>query len=108
MASLMRHLPSRLQELLLAPERETTQRYYSRPFKETRAELVRRLLDPPLTLEETARLLNVCPMTVRRHTNRGTLPHFRTAGGQRRFRLSDVLAFVERQGGLSDEEEEKV
>src|SRR5207249_2975324 len=58
-------------------------------------ELVRRLLDPPLTLEEVARLLGVCPTTVRRYTNRGCLRHFRTPGNQRRFRLSDVLEFME-------------
>ncbi|MDR3710915.1 MAG: helix-turn-helix domain-containing protein [Capsulimonadaceae bacterium] len=66
---------------------------------ETRDELISRLLDPTLTLEETAQVLNVCPTTVRRYTNRGNLPHFRTAGNQRRFRLSEVLAFLRAQEG---------
>lgn len=66
---------------------------------ETREELVGRLLDPALTLRETARLLNVCPATVRRYTNRGVLKHFRTKGNQRRFRLSDVLEFMEKRLG---------
>jgi excisionase family DNA binding protein len=61
---------------------------------ETRDELLNRLLDPILTLEETAIVLNVCPATVRRYTNRGILPHFRTQGNQRRFRLSQVLGFL--------------
>lgn len=65
--------------------------------KETREELLARLLDPELTLEEAAQVLNVCPTTVRRYTNRGILSHFRTMGNQRRFRLSQVLAFLESQ-----------
>lgn len=68
---------------------------YKRVKKETREEFLQRLLDPVLTLQEVARLLNVCPMTVRRYTNKGILPCFRTAGNQRRFRLSDVLRFIE-------------
>ncbi len=65
--------------------------------KESREELVERLLDPTLTLSETATLLRVCPTTVRRYTKRGVLKCFRTPGNQRRFRLSDVLDFIERQ-----------
>ncbi|MFQ5809531.1 MAG: helix-turn-helix domain-containing protein [Armatimonadota bacterium] len=68
-----------------------------RSADETRDELIERLLDPELTLQETAKLLNVCPTTVRRYTNRGVLNHFRTPGNQRRFRLSDVLEFMGRQ-----------
>jgi len=69
-----------------------------RSATETREELIERLLDPHLSLQETAKLLDVCPTTVRRYTNRGLLAHYRTPGNQRRFRLSDVLAFMERQG----------
>jgi excisionase family DNA binding protein len=69
-----------------------------RSENETREELIERLLDPHLTLQETAKVLDVCPTTVRRYTNRGLLAHYRTPGNQRRFRLSDVLAFMERQG----------
>jgi len=74
---------------------DVAQNSYKSTFRETREELVQRLLDPPLTLEETARLLGVCPTTVRRYTNKGQLSHFRTMGNQRRFRLSDVLEFLE-------------
>lgn len=77
---------------------EVAQNSYS-VFKETREELLQRLLDPQLTLEDTARILNVCPTTVRRYTNRGLLKHVRTAGNQRRFRLSDVLSFMESHMG---------
>jgi excisionase family DNA binding protein len=78
-------------------QEEVAQKYYTRNFKESRAQLIERLLDPTLTLEDTARVLGVCPTTVRRYTNRNVLPHYRTVGQQRRFRLSDVLAFLERQ-----------
>jgi len=69
-----------------------------RTATESREELIERLLDPHLTLQETAKVLDVCPTTVRRYTNRGLLAHYRTPGNQRRFRLSDVLTFMERQG----------
>lgn len=68
-----------------------------KPASETRQELVKRLLDPVLTLREAALLLEVCPTTVRRYTNRGLLNCFRTPGNQRRFHLSDVLEFMERR-----------
>jgi excisionase family DNA binding protein len=65
---------------------------------ETREDLLKRLLDPELTLGETAKILNVCKMTVRRYTNKGILPNIRTAGNQRRFKLSAVLEFIEKYG----------
>jgi excisionase family DNA binding protein len=74
---------------------DVAQNSYKSPFRETREQLVQRLLDPPLTLEEAARLLGVCPTTVRRYTNKNQLRHFRTGGNQRRFRLSDVLEFMD-------------
>jgi len=67
------------------------------PAKESREQLIERLLDPTLTLSETAALLGVCPTTVRRYTKRGVLNCFRTPGNQRRFKLSDVLNFMEQQ-----------
>lgn len=75
-----------------------TSHYYTGDFKETRQELIKRLLDPQVNLEEVSRLLGVCPTTVRRYTNRGWLNHHRTKGGQRRFLLSDVVVFVEKHG----------
>lgn len=69
----------------------------SRKATETRQELVQRLLDPTLTLREAALLIDVCPTTVRRYTNRGLLNCFRTPGNQRRFHLSDILEFLERR-----------
>ena len=75
-----------------------TRKYYPvRGRDESREELIARLTDPVLTLEETARLLGVCPATIRRYTDRGWLRCFRTEGNQRRFRLSDIVAFLEEQ-----------
>lgn len=64
---------------------------------ESREQLVQRLLDPVLSLEEAATLLDVCPTTVRRYTNRGVLKCYRTPGNQRRFRLSEIMSFMERR-----------
>ncbi len=68
-----------------------------RPMTETRAEIIRRLLDPELTLHEAAAVLNLSKATVRRYTDQGRLACLRTGGGQRRFRLSALLAFLDRQ-----------
>ena len=87
-------VPHHLQTLFSSVDAEIAQNSY-KTFKETRGELIQRLLDPVISLEEAARVLNVCPTTVRRYTNRGVLRHIRTAGNQRRFRLSDVLVFME-------------
>lgn len=98
--ALWNRLPHHIQLLASIPEpieEEVAAKYYTRGFKETRQQLIERLLNPTLTLEETARVLGVCPATVRRYTNRGILPHHRTVGQQRRFRLSDVLIFLEQQ-----------
>jgi excisionase family DNA binding protein len=66
------------------------QRQRLRP--ENRAQMLERLTNPLISLHEASVLLGVCPATVRRYTVSGVLPHVRTTGGQRRFRLRDVLA----------------
>lgn len=91
-------LPKNIEFLCSFYDDSVTANYYRGEFKESREELINRLLDPQLSLEETSRLLGVCPATVRRYTNRGWLNHHRTVGGQRRFRLSDVVKFVEVHG----------
>lgn len=104
-------IPAHIRALFEGETEEVAQRSY-KTFKESRASLIERLLDPTITLEDTARLLNVCPTTVRRYTNKGILKHFRTPGNQRRFKLSDVIAFLESRkagrisgGGKSKPEE---
>ncbi len=91
-------LPKNIEFLCSFYDDSVTANYYGGEFTETRTDLIRRLLDPELSLEETSRLLGVCPATVRRYTNRGWLPHHRTSGGQRRFRLSGVVQFVQEHG----------
>src|SRR6185312_14160618 len=81
-------LPKNVEFLCSFYDDSVTKNYYRGEFKESRQDLIRRLLDPELSLEETSRLLGVCPATVRRYTNRKWLMHHRTTGGQRRFRLS--------------------
>lgn len=96
-------LPKNIDFLCSFFDDSVTANYYRGEFKESRQELVRRLLDPELTLEETSRLLGVCPATVRRYTNRAWLKHHRTQGGQRRFRLSDIVRFVNEHGRFPEE-----
>lgn len=65
--------------------------------EETREEILERLVNPTLTLEEVAKIVGVCKATIRRYTAQGVLPHYRTPGNQRRFKLNDVLQFLESQ-----------
>src|SRR5206468_7287904 len=96
--SIWQALPKNVEFLCSFYDDSVTKNYYRGEFKENRQELIRRLLDPELSLEETSRLLGVCPATVRRYTNREWLTHHRTTGGQRRFRLSDIVKFVDEHG----------
>ncbi len=91
-------LPKNIDFLSTFFDDSVTSHYYRGEFKETRKDLIKRLLDPELSLEEVSRLLGVCPATIRRYTNRSWLEHVRTKGGQRRFRLSGVVRFVETHG----------
>ena len=92
------NLPKTVELLTSLYDDGVTANYYRGEFKESREELIQRLLDPQLSLEETSRLLGVCPATVRRYTNKGWLEHIRTQGKQRRFKLSQILRFVEKHG----------
>lgn len=47
-----------------------------------------------LTPGEVARLFKVSTVTVASWADQGLLPHFRTPGGQRRFRQEDVDRFL--------------
>lgn len=96
-------LPKNVEFLCSFFDDAVTANYYRGDFRETREDLIRRLLDPELSLEETSRLLGVCPATVRRYTNRDWLNHHRTKGGQRRFRLSDIVKFVQAHGRFPEE-----
>lgn len=61
---------------------------------ETRSEMLERLTNPQISLHEASVILRVCGATVRHYSDAGYLPHLRTPGGQRRFYLKDVMAFL--------------
>ena len=65
--------------------------------EETREELLERLVNPTISLEEAAKIMGVCKATVRRYTEKGILQHYRTPGNQRRFKLNDIIHFLEEQ-----------
>ncbi len=96
-------LPQHIQILAKLPDEtsEVADKHYKR-YKETRREMLERLLNPVLNLEEAARLLGVCPASVRRYTDRGLLAHHRTEGNQRRFHLADVVAFIQARDQVED------
>ena len=64
---------------------------------ETRRQLIQRLENPELSLQEAAILLGVCRATVRRYCDEGSLRHIRTDGGQRRFYYQDIKEFIRKQ-----------
>lgn len=53
-------------------------------------------VDPLLTPAEVARLFRVDPKTVTRWAKAGKLRSFRTLGGHRRFKESEVQALLNR------------
>lgn len=58
-----------------------------------------------LPLQETARLLRLCPTTLREHVRLGHIRYVQIGSGTRRitrmFRLSDVTEFLERQSQIA-------
>jgi photoactive yellow protein len=56
-----------------------------------------------LSSQKAAAILKVAVSTVKRWTDEGLLPCTKTAGGHRRYRLSDVQRFSSLQGGIADE-----
>jgi excisionase family DNA binding protein len=74
------------------------------PSTETRSQLLERLLNPLIKIGEAAKLLEVSLGSVRRYSDCGALQAVRSPGGQRRFRLCDVLALLDaRQEEETDE-----
>jgi excisionase family DNA binding protein len=51
-----------------------------------------------LTLGQAARFLGVAQSTIRKWSDEGRVPTFYTPGGHRRYRRSDLDAFLERSG----------
>ena len=94
-------LPHTQPEPVISRVRQTQpvqQKEDQRPSREqTREEIIERLVNPTITLEEAAKIMGVCKATVRRYTAMGILPHYRTPGNQRRFKLNDIILFLENQ-----------
>jgi len=55
----------------------------------------RPLAEPLLTTMEVAAIFRVARNTAARWADEGLIPSFKTPGGQRRFRKSEVLAVLE-------------
>lgn len=55
--------------------------------------------DPILTTREAARLLGIAVSTAQQWIENGVLPAWKTPGGHRRVRLSDVSALLRRRAG---------
>lgn len=75
----------------LPPEKETK----LRSFMEKREHLLRGLLDPKITLEESALILAVPKETVLQFVDEKLISCHRSAGSHIYFKLSDVLSFLE-------------
>ena len=61
------------------------------------ASMVAHEIGPMLTASEVARMLHLHVNTVKRLGDRGELPFYRVCKrGDRRFRLDDVMAFLDR------------
>ena len=88
--------------LIRVEKRKVTKSYLNE-----REKLLKRLLDPQISLRESCIILNVSRATLRRYTDKGLIPYLRTAGGQRRFRLSDLLEFQEKREKKVKEELDK-
>ena len=56
-----------------------------------------------LSSQKAAAILKVAVSTVKRWTDEGLLPCTKTAGGHRRYHLSDLKRFSSLQGGIADE-----
>lgn len=82
-------------EVLFSDETLVKQR--RRGTQETRRQLIARLENPELSLQEAAILLGVCRATVRTYCDEGLLRHTRTEGGQRRFHYLDIKDFLRKK-----------
>lgn len=76
---------------------EVSVRQRKRGTQETRRQLIARLENPEISLQEAAILLGVCRATVRRYCDEGLLRHSRTEGSQRRFHYLDIKDFIRKQ-----------
>lgn len=66
----------------------------------TRRELINRLENPEISLQEAAILLEACRATVRVLCDENKLAHHRTPGGQRRFFYREIKEFIRDHGTI--------
>lgn len=66
-----------------------------------RKRIIEQLLDPELTLRETAIILSISKATLRRYADKGLISYIRTPTNQRRFKLSAILDFQEKRKKLN-------
>ena len=60
-------------------------------------------IDPMLTVNDVARLLNVHINTVRRWSNQGILKAYRVGSrGDRRFRQEDITSFLSQESKIAE------
>ncbi len=60
-------------------------------------------IDPMLTVNDVARLLNVHINTVRRWSNQGILKAYRVGSrGDRRFRQKDITSFLSQESEIAE------
>lgn len=62
--------------------------------------------EPLLTPAQASAILGVDPKTVSRYARSGKIGYFRTLGGHRRFKESDVIALRDAKQGKGTEPEE--
>ncbi len=58
-----------------------------------------------LSLGKAAEMLGVHAMTLRRWSDSGQFPSYRTAGGHRRFALNDILSFLDQRKNRTPDDE---
>ena len=69
----------------------------------TQDEATPSVVDANLTVSDVVRITRLSADTIRRYSNSGKLPTFRTPGNQRRFRDSDVRALLTPQATPSSD-----
>lgn len=59
------------------------------------------LTERPLTPGQVADMFGVSVTTVADWADQGLIPHFKTPGGQRRFRREDIESFIKKAGSAA-------
>ncbi|MEP6755003.1 MAG: hypothetical protein ABJA67_05855 [Chthonomonadales bacterium] len=87
--------PRHLQALFIVHNGDEQAKIMSRTFKENRIEVIQRLLDPNLSLGQTARVLKITPCKVRELRSTGNVILSRLPAKNHLSQIADALKFVE-------------